>query len=420
MPFVTCQTLYEEDKLLRYPQLLPESARDQIWQAILCGLPNDKALAYATKIYSPPPGREHASLVKEVGHLYTLYNRGCASEFASLALPVSAIIGTPENYQRLRPLMLQAVPEPVVVLSDIHQRTVFGKHVNVSTEFGERLADAEKLLRRKLADRPEDLDKVAKFSMGGFQWRERAGTNEKKFTNHMLGRAIDIEETTNPQFSQSVAEAADEILAFTNDRRLIDPNVPGGLLRYGGSIFQQDLKKTVASGREAEILAAYVRLRLMSDVLLEFLRSVLDKRAQLMNVFNDPSRSEDDRRSAGDHLRADRDVLLADQLAYTLSGGTIAGFNGQEEEKRNPCHGKDPEDPDGGRQQCIDKGYRVFARWLPRGIITLPVLLVVSFIETGLKWGGEYPESKDPMHFEDPARDRMACQKALQVVTKSR
>jgi hypothetical protein len=112
-------------------------------------------------------------------------------------------------------------------------------------------------------------------------------------------------------------------------------------------------------------------------------------------------------------LGSDPDIRLADQLVYTLAGGTIAGFAGLEHDPRvDPCLL--------GRDGCLRRGYAAIAHLLPRGVITLPYTLINSMIQAGLKWGGEYGESKDPMHFEDPARFHDTCQKALQTITGRR
>jgi hypothetical protein len=106
--------------------------------------------------------------------------------------------------------MLQAVPEPAVTLSDIDLHPFLGRHVLTSTAFGERLADAQARFRAAIARRSDEYAAATKKDLGAFEWRARAASSGKRFTNHMLGRAIDIDAATNPIFKASSAQAADE------------------------------------------------------------------------------------------------------------------------------------------------------------------------------------------------------------------
>jgi len=38
--------------------------------------------------------------------------------------------------------------------------------------------------------------------------------------------------------------------------------------------------------------------------------------------------------------------------------------------------------------------------WAKHGIVSIPLALVAAMVKNGLRWGGEYKESKDFMHFE--------------------
>jgi len=58
-----------------------------------------------------------------------------------------------------------------------------------------------------------------------------------------------------------------------------------------------------------------------------------------------------------------------------------------------------------GHKEFDHGGRSVVDQWEEHGILTVPVDFVRRMKDLGFRWGGEYMEKKDLMHFELDARD---------------
>jgi hypothetical protein len=424
----TCNEAYRHYRQQQPPRLLSEPVRDKLWQGFQCGLTVAAAETYArqqSKVNDP------GGLKAEVAQLRAVYDKGCQDEYKQIPAAVQTKIGNAQDYQRLRPLTLQAVPEPLVALLEIGPQPFLGVQppVLATPKFGDFLREADHRLQ---ADFERQRDTWAKTfpkmadRLLGFQWRERAGSRETFYTNHMLGRALDIDAETNPIFTRNAAQAVDEILSTSDDVGLLDALVPGGRLTFGASLIQTDIKHTVKRAGEAQILKAYERMQKINGFLMEFLRPAVDKRRALLNAADNPSSSDADKNDAAKALRTGRDIYLIDQLAYTLGGGTTAKFATYHDHGGGTTAGAAAPKSDDADQKKMRTGYHLIGGFLLRGLPTVPYPLVYCMIKAGLKWGGEYNESKDPMHFEDPATDPdppktpTPCQQLLSAIWSGR
>jgi len=423
---VTCQMLYDQDKLTWFPTMLPASARDFLWQAALCGVPLADALGYAltqaTLAAGLPPQstRDIISrgitgiITKEVQGLYALYDRGCQAEFSYLSEQrpgVAEKIGS--KYQQYRPLIRQAAAEPLDALLKITATAFPGdpateknKDVLVHPDIASKLEVARKSLLKELGPGRSGEISALRGRVLGFQWRHRA-TDPDKFTQHMLGRAVDIKAETNPIFAGDVATAADDILDFaaTTDQSLTDPEI--GRLRFRTSVLAAGLKPSQEIP-ESEIIKAYDRLTTMGNALLRFLRVNIQHRAEAQAVADDPQRPAADRQFATDFLDSDAAIGLLNGFSYVLGGGTLKGFAQDTDRKK--------------RDQCLRSGARVIDTYLRKGLFDLPRELIVSMARAGLKWGGEWGEYRliDAMHFEDPVADLKPCAQVFNVIGRAR
>ncbi|MES4907772.1 MULTISPECIES: hypothetical protein [unclassified Streptomyces] len=388
----TCQDLYNQDLLTRVVRFLGWSDRDSLWQAIQCGLTVEQARTYVRNKYlqllNDPKFWD-----AEVSELYTLYRRGCELEFSQLPQPVKDEIRDVDRYQKFRPLMLQAVTEPLITLLNLQQWTFLGSPVLVAREFCDRLKEVDRNFRAELRTLRQEgqYKQLTAVTVGSFEWRARAGRvgRPDKFTNHMLGRAVDIRSATNPIIKGATARAADAILDFLNDPELIDPQVPSGQLRFTGSALTVDVKHLQDSTPE-ETSLSYSRIVKMTEVLRQFLCDTIDERRRLESIIGNPALDPDVRNEATEQLRGEG-FLLWDRLA--LAVGSEQGSKGAANAQAH--------------------GSKILFTWCTRGLFTLPLPLVAAFVTARLRWGGEYAESKDPMHFEDPAKEHHDCERIL-------
>jgi hypothetical protein len=187
--------------------------------------------------------------------------------------------------------------------------------------------------------------------------------NHQAISQHALGRAIDFDPESNPQLSGELAKVLDEILAF---------------LKNPWRIRTQPAKISIMP--EIAIEEIYSKMKNMSEAIQAFLGTWLAKWEQL----NDKKKlyekiiADLERKKKSDPIDLDR----GRQEKYELS---------QELEAEE--------------YKLVGKLVKVAGRETARhirdkGIITLDLRLLKAMTKARIKWGAEWNEQKDTMHFE--------------------
>ncbi|HEY3185166.1 MAG TPA: hypothetical protein VGJ77_20160 [Gaiellaceae bacterium] len=238
---------------------------------------------------------------------------------------------------------------------------------------------------------------------GTFRPRFVAGQSRPKLSNHALGLAIDIDANWNPQVPAGSATIR-LLKQITTQAAAENPalGLPSEGFDFGKKLIDPALnewptpEQAAGTHRLAQQASDALRGWLQSRIARELeLTAAADAALAAVNLAQDEKKAAD---ASGDAARkaAAKDTLAAAKVARKAAKDALDG------------------DPDltvlralrtaqGGGQ----KGKAVVAGWADFGILSLPVVLVAAFKSLDrIRWGMEYNESKDAMHFEvEPPTD---------------
>jgi len=264
-----------------------------------------------------------------------------------------------EYYAWLRTFYYRwGVRNPALELND---NIIKGKFLSQDYLAHKRLVEAMKEVEEELGVSDPDLHKI-KIN-GAFVPRPIG--NNQAISQHALGRAIDFDPETNPQLSGELAKVLDEILTF---------------LKTPWRIRTQPAKISIMP--EIAIEEIYSKMKNMSETLQAFLGTWLAKWEQLSDKkkLYEKIVTDLERKKKADPIDVDRGRQEKYELSQELGG---------EEYK---LVGK-----------LVNVGGRETARRIrDKGIITLDLRLVKAMTKARVKWGAEWNEQKDTMHFEIP------------------
>jgi D-alanyl-D-alanine carboxypeptidase len=264
-------------------------------------------------------------------------------------------------YRRIRAMMyMEGWPDPARHWSQLVEVTLFGVNIErgVHRELVTKLEATTDASPWDVTSKPPEDDKISITSALGFQPRPVANTN--KLSNHAWGLAIDVDADLNPYITQK--DVMNVIKARTSDhvdlsKDPIDPKTPD----------------------DQKLATAYELLKKASDDIVTWLMATISKDATLKAAVED----------------SDEKLRLANQ---TKDSATIAAA----EQMSKAAHDAWDHDPAVKDLRTLRKhlGEKELENWKRKGFLSLPLEVVTRIKSKGLRWGGEYKEKKDFMHFE--------------------
>lgn len=190
---------------------------------------------------------------------------------------------------------------------------------------------------------------------GGFVPRRIAGSSE--LSNHAFGLAIDLAPGSNPHVVRGLVPLLDEVVR----REGVDYS-------FGRPALGKGEAKGV--GRADQAMEIWIRAQAASDAVKAFLGREVPRWLEWKAALARQTVCEPGTPDASD-LEGDAGLALVDALVEATRQ-------------------KGERTPEG----------RTVRGWMEEGIQSLPLALVVALVTAGLRWGQEYSESKDAMHFE--------------------
>jgi D-alanyl-D-alanine carboxypeptidase len=287
-------------------------------------------------------------------------------------------------------------------------------------------------LKAKLKTAEDDLKKNKGYKTAPFRkcWAfNPRTTSEGKWSNHADGKAIDIDEDTNPRLIRKQERAV--ITALTGiDVSAPDPGKAIGVDSYQGSKFASGLFQMLYSPTGMAI-----KIALLEQVALGETQSVEAAKLELAGVPTGKKATADDKKRAKEiarrvkaleaelsRTRASQKVLTTEKMRYEKLDVAIADLEAQVAKlvteieqldtdiaaattkkakaplatKRNAKGRKLKETLDtlGAKRADPLRGYS------KKGFLDLNPDLVQALKDAGLYWGGEVWAGKDYMHFQ--------------------
>src|SRR5437868_189736 len=301
---------------------LTTSERDALWKQIQRGMPYDDAVRLmkfnklgagmgvkfelTSRLLEPKPRADappptllaesfanpiEQELVDEINTLYRQYDSLCLTEFWRMSDFMRDLFGKAADqanagkqggnltgwslYKNLRPLYRKAgYDSPFEELNKIQKTTFLG--VTIGTGVHPDLAKVLDAAAQKL---PAGFRFNPGVFIGGF-WPRAISDNKSDLSNHAVGKAIDIDDRGNPQFSTHEAREIDEVLKWLKAQKDKGAWWAEGPLRGPWPMAESFLGGPSTPTRDG-IIQAYQKIKDNSEWIQAFLSAMLPMRATL-------------------------------------------------------------------------------------------------------------------------------------------
>jgi len=383
----------DRERLLRFAGGVKESERHGgVPLPLLVGswfLPRDwvRKTVETASASGPAPAEADRKAAREVEHLYWLYEQLAQTEWGALDDHVRSVFtdeartrmpGSPgwQYYQYVRQFYFgNGIADPPTFLKSIQEHVTFlgrrvtgGAHRLLATVLGHAEKEIDQLNKKLGKNRQTMLRAwVISQSIASFVPRSTTG-KEPHWSNHAAGLAVDIDPDTNPFLRGSQAALLDRLLAWLH---------VAGLTPRPLSVTKSWLTKNVSRTTVDEAEALFDEATAVSDAVRGFLGTYLEAWLdRTVKQLPAPTTSPDGE-------------------AHAFVEQMVAMWGGRGGSRRKP-------------EQWT--GYRALARIRDRGLVTIPMALVVALKRAGEKagtpvtWGVQWEGGKDQMHFEIPLK----------------
>lgn len=403
---------------------LTTAERDALWKQIQKGMPYDDAVRLmkfnklgsgpgvkfelTMRLLEPKPNADGAKptllaeslanpmeqeLVEEINELYRQYDTLCLMEFwrmndfmrdlfvkaadqANSGKQGAGLMGW-SLYKNLRPLYRKAgYDAPFDELNKIQPMNFLGVSIGTGVH-----PDLAKVLDAAAQKMPPGFRFPPGVWIGGF-WPRAISDNKSDLSNHAVGKAIDIDDRGNPQFSVREAREIDEVLKWCKAQKDKGAWWAQGCLRGPWPMSESFLGGPSTPTREG-IMQAYQKIKDNSEWIQAFLSAMLPMRATLK------------KNASGKGLqKAASDFDKKKKLGDSSSSDGDAG-----------AQAKDELETSQNLEKLIDALGRAAPPVKPEnaaknGIVSLSVEVFIALWEAGARSGLEYDHKKDGMHFE--------------------